>query len=418
MNKRISIKAGNTAKTVKTVLCGLLAVSLMALAGCASAPIKTATTFFPPAPEEPKLQFLKAISGSKDIEVAETGISKSLMTFATGEQGETKPIVKPYGLRFFNGKLYVCDLQGFSVVIIDFANNTYTTFSGKGSGKLKKPLNVAVDKDGSMFVVDAGRHDVLRFAPNGDYAGLIGLSEGDAKDAGKDGKDGKDGKPVKPAVMKPADVAVDTDNVYVLDMNGNDIKVFDKASGKHLRNIGAYVEGQPGGLALPSNMSMKNGLLHVTNVASGNVVVMDTNGKLISQFGKIGDGFGDFARPKGISVGAEGRVWVADGGFGNVQIFNNAEKHRLLIAFGDGGMPNVSLSLPVGIALTDDAASLGYWQKFAAPGFILEEIAFVGNQGGNTKVSVYGLGHRLGKDGKAPEAVTEAPEKTEAKVGK
>lgn len=371
---------GKFFKSFKTALCGVLALAMMMLAGCAGAPVKTQTVFFPPAPEEPKLQFLKGVGGAMDVEVAETGFSKSLSAFATGEEGETKPIKKPYGVRFIDGKLYVCDLQGSAVVIIDFAKNSYTTFSGHGSGHIKKPLNVAVDKTGAMFVVDAGRQQVIQFAPNGDFVRFVSMPEDKSKD-------------VKVHV-KPADVAVDDVNVYVLDMTGGSVRVFEKATGNFVKTIGAYVEGQPGGLSMPANMTLNDGKLYVTNVATGSVVVMDTSGKFLNTFGKIGDGFGDFSRPKGIAVGTEGRVWVVDNGFSNIQIFKDADKHRLLIGFGGISPQEGFVNMPTGLTLTADKGALDYWQKFAAPGFILEEIAFVANQAGPSKVSIFGLGHK------------------------
>jgi DNA-binding beta-propeller fold protein YncE len=393
-----SMNKGNIVTTAKTAFCGILAVSMMALSGCASAPVKHQTAFFPPAPEEPRLQFLKGVSGSKDIEVAETGVSHSLKSFAIGEEGETKPIVKPFGLRYVGGKLYVCDPKGHNVTIIDFEKNSYSQFTGNGSGKLKQPLNVAVDADGSMYVLDVGRHNqVVHFEPNGDYASTIDLSEA-LKGAGKEAKEAaKDSQPAE-VKFKASDVAVDNTSIYVLDMIASDIKVFNKKTGKYLRSIGGYVEGQ-GGLNMPTNMTIgADGHIYITNMASGSVVILEKSGKVAGSFGKMGDGFGDFARPKGISVGTEGRVWVVDGGLQNVQLFQADSKHRLLISVGDPGLPEGSLDLPAGIALTSDDVS--YWQQFAAPGFILEEVAFVSNQDGPVKISIYGLGHREDKTGK------------------
>ena len=380
--------------TVKTSLLGLLALTIMTLAGCVGAPVKTPTAFFPPAPEEPRLQYLKGISGSKDVEVPESGMAHSLKVFATGEEAESKPIVKPFGVRYANGNLYVCDPQGHSIAIIDVAKNVYSKFFGNGSGKLKKPLNLAVDSDGSMYVLDVGRHNqVVHFDAHGDFVSIIDLADV-AKETEKDvGKDGES-REIK---AKAVDVAVDAENVYVLDMTGGDIKVFDKKTEKHLRNIGGYVEGQ-GGLAMPSNMAIgPDGFIYVNNIASGSVVILDKAGKVISHFGKLGDGFGDFARPKGIAVDSEGRIWVVDGGLQNVQLFQGSGKHRLLINFGDPGFSQGSLNLPVGITLTTE--NLEYWQQYAAPGFVLEEIGFVTNQAGPTKISIYGLGHRAKQPG-------------------
>src|SRR6266568_6921532 len=88
------------------------------LAGCAGQQaVKPAPVFFPPAPDEPRVQFLKEISGSTDV----AGTKKKEFFSLGAEEDTGTPIVKPYGLRYAGGKLYVCDSQGPpSVIIIDF----------------------------------------------------------------------------------------------------------------------------------------------------------------------------------------------------------------------------------------------------------------------------------------------------------
>ena len=71
--------------------CALLAL----LGGCATKP-QTATktfTFFPPAPDEPRLQFLTAFSS--DVEL---GGRSGFAEFVTGKTTAPNRLVKPYGL--------------------------------------------------------------------------------------------------------------------------------------------------------------------------------------------------------------------------------------------------------------------------------------------------------------------------------
>ena len=403
---------------IKTAISGLLAFSIY---GCAAAPVKTDTVFFPPAPEEPKIQFLKGINGAKDVEVAQTGLSSSLKSFATGEEGETRPISKLFGLRHVNGKLYACDLAGHSIVIIDAAKNNYTEFTGKGTGKLKKPVNVAVDSEGHMFVVDAGRnYQVIHFDADGDYVDTIDISKAPTLKAAVTPPPKKDDEPQIEYKPKATDVAVDDKYLYILDMNLSDIKVYNKKTDEYVKTIGSYTEGK-GGLSMPSTLVIgDDNRLYVTNSASGSVAILEKDGTLVTTFGKLGDGFGEFARPKGIAVGKENRIFVADGGLQNVQVFDGTDKHRLLIFFGDPGLLSGSLNLPAGLTLASDPDALNYWQKFAAPGFTLEEIIFVANQAGSPKVSVYGLGSRpakpeKGKPSKKNTEVAEASKKDEVK---
>ena len=58
----------------------------------------------------------------------------------------------------------------------------------------------------------------------------------------------------------------------------------------------------------------------------------DNEGEFVREFGSIGRQAGQFARPKGIGVDAEGNIYVVDTAFGNFQIFD--PRGRLLLAVG------------------------------------------------------------------------------------
>jgi DNA-binding beta-propeller fold protein YncE len=352
----------NIVRVVATIVAGTLL-----LAGCATPKPKQAAVFFPPPPNEPKIQFLKSVSGSKDVEESQSDLA---LLLAGGNRDNGKPIARPYGVQYVNGKLYVCDLQGSStVIIIDFKKKTFEYLKeNPGFGKLKKPINLAVDKDGSLFVVDTIKREVMIYDPTGKFVGSMG----------------------KELNMKPVDVAMDNDFIYVLDLKDSDIKVFDRKSRQLARTIGKTSDSSQN-LAMPTNFTIDDkGLIYVTNIQDASVKIYDKDGHFISSFGKIGDAFGEFTRPKGITVDSQMRVWVVDSAFQNVQVFN--ENHKVLMFFGDPPLLSGGMNLPAGIAVTTE--DLGYFQQFAAPDFILDQVVFVTNQMGDAMVSIYGLGHK------------------------
>jgi DNA-binding beta-propeller fold protein YncE len=169
-------------------------------------------------------------------------------------------------------------------------------------------------------------------------------------------------------------------------MTGNDIKVFNRKTGRLARSIGKLDGEQL--LALPTAFNVHRGIFYVTNIAGANVVKVDRDGNYIDSFGQLGDGVVDFTRPKGIAIDDEERIYVVDNGMQCVKIFN--AENRLLLIFGNPGLPKGSMNLPVGITVTKEL--LPYFQKYAAPGFKVELLIFVTNQFGNSKLSVYGLG--------------------------
>jgi hypothetical protein len=222
-----------------------------------------------------------------------------------------------------------------------------------------------------MYIADIERKVVLAYDANG---ALL-------REIGRDLK------------LKPGDVAVDEEYVYVLDMAANDIKLFDRRTGELSRSIGKSKEKMD--LAMPTSMTFdSHGAIYVTNVTSANVVKLDKDGHVLRSFGKLGDSFGDFARPKGIAVGPEGSIYVVDNGMQLVNIFN--ETGQLLIPFGAPGLTTGSLNLPVGIAVTKEM--IPYFQQFADPSFEIETLVLVTNQFGNSKISVYGVGLKKGAD--------------------
>lgn len=340
---------------------------LLALAGCAAkAEKKVAAVFYPPPPNAPRVQFLKSINNSGDVEEDK----KEFSLFVVGKKkssDQVKEILKPYGVTYAKGKIYLSDMQTPTIVIMDLEAKTFETLQGnKGAGKLKKPVNVAVDESGNIFVVDNIREEVLMY----DAAGLFIQSFGEG------------------IINKPADVALDANNLYILDLGDSDIKILDRKSGQLIRKIGK-TEGPMQGLSIPTNIAADGkGIFYTSNVGTGNIIKLDRDGHILASFGKVGDAFGEFVRPKGVAVDPKGRIFVVDAGHQNLQIFN--DEFRLLMFFGNTpGQPGV-MNLPAGVVVTTE--NLEFFQKMAAPGFVLEEVIMVTNQMGPDRLSIYGLG--------------------------
>jgi len=281
---------------------------------------------------------------------------------------QIKLVAKPYGLAVHGSKLYVCDAGVSRVIVIDFAARTFNYLKGDYSfGKLKKPINLALDQGGNLYVADTVRKEIVVYGPSGNYLKTIGRDQD----------------------MKPVDVAVDGDFLYVLDTSHHEVKIFDHDSGRFIRGVGDHPEMPLQSLSLPLGMALDTrGSIFTTNIGHGRVVNVDRDGHFLGAFGKLGDGFGQFSRPKGIAIDEHDRIYIVDAGHQNVQIFNH--KGRLLMFFGDPGLPLGSMDLPAGIAVTHE--QIDFFQPFIDPSFKVEELIFVTNQFGNHKIAVYGLG--------------------------
>lgn len=342
------------------------AAFIIFIASCAAPQKKKdEIVFFPPAPELPRIQYLTSFTGLKDIEE-----ESSFRRFVVGEK-EAKRLDKPYGVGIYDGKIYVCDTNA-TVIVFDLKARTFGTLKGaRGQGKLIQPLNISIEADGTKYVTDPVRGQVVSFDRNDDYLKAYGT----------------------PGKWKPVDAAPFEDRLYVADIMNGLIRVFDKKSGELVSTIGD--KGEPSErLDRPTNLAIdRDGYIYVADVGRFQVVKFDRDGHFKSMFGKLGDSMGHFARPKGIAVDKEGRLYVVDASFGNVQIFNKDGRPLLFLGEGEPGPGHFQLPAKVVI----DYNNLQYFQKYVQPDFEIEYLVLVTSQVGDRAVNVLGYGKEKGK---------------------
>ncbi len=350
----------------------LIGSLLLLTAGCAPTTVKQHDpVFFPPAPTPPRVQFLLGIGNSGDVE-GEAEVA--LFSVNAIQSDDLKAFSKPYGITVDGGKIYVSDTIAGRVAVIDLPKKTFGWLKGDfGPGKLGKPINLTTDPDGNLYVADTVHKKVLAYDAEGNFLKVYGSTYD----------------------MKPVDVAADARRVYILDMSRHKILVFNKANGELIEGLGQDAENPRERLYLATNMTLtEQGLFYVANAGTGAIIKLDRDGHVLGSFGKMGDGFGQFGRPKGVATDSKNRFYAVDAAHQNVQLFNHND--RLLMFFGDPGLPVGSLNIPAGIAVTDN--NLDFYQQFAAPGFKLEQVILVVNQVGRHKINIYGLGKQQGID--------------------
>jgi DNA-binding beta-propeller fold protein YncE len=349
------------------VLTALSAVACVVLAtGCATGRKAPASyTFFPPAPDEPRIQFLGAFSS--DLEL---GRSPNFTDYITGRPSGASPLVKPYGLALSEGKLYVCDTMASSIQVFDLVKRRSRNFAPRGEGRIQTPINITIDSDGTRYVADTGRNQVLIFSKDDGFISAIGTT----------------------GEMRPTDVAITPDRLYVTDVKGHSVRVYSKVDHKLLFTIPRETKDGKGGLYSPTNLALdKQGRLLVSDLGGFAVQVYDLDGKYLRTIGQQGVAPGLFARPKGVAVDHEGRVYVVDAATQVVQLFD-PEGH-LLMFFGQAGSSSQGeLYLPAAVKV--DYNNVGLFQNKAAPGFKIQYLILVTSQFGDHKVSVYGFGSR------------------------
>jgi len=375
----------------------MLAAGLACLAaGCAGtkAP-KTAKgpIFYPPAPDAPRMQFLVSYANSDQFR----GDARSFETFVVGRTPPKKGLVKPYGVTVRNNQIFVCDTLLKSVEILDLKSRRFDYFTPKGQGELYTPINIAVDEDGTRYVTDTALGQVVIFSKDGQYQGSIGqrakLMPTPHLKRMKSPDTTTSAKQVEVALeMKPTDVLIAGDRLYVTDLKQRNVRVYNKADRKFLFTIPPEPSNETTKLFQPTNLAMDTqGRLYVSDTAGFRVQQYAPDGKHLKQFGMHGDSPGQFALNKGVAVDREGRVYVVDAKMEVCQIFD--PDGRLLMWFGDAKSSDVAyLTLPASVKIDYD--HVGLFQKYAAPGFQIEYLVFVTSQYGGRKLSVYGFGQK------------------------
>ena len=327
------------------------------------------TVFYPEAPSPPRIQYLTSFSGPNDL----IDSNKSLNSFLLGKEStESALITKPYGVSIHDGVIYVVDTRGPGYATFNLKTSKFDVVHGSFSGKMHKPINITIDKNGDKYITDTQRRLVLVYDINDKFVRIIGDGES----------------------FTPSDVLIIDNKLFVTDVKKHLIRVLNKESGKELYTIGK-AGSDKGQLFYPTNMTLGiNGNIFVSETGNFRVQEFTQKGKFVKTYGKVGTGVGDFARPKGIATDKDGRLHVVDAAFENVQVMNKDGK--ALMFYGGPGAKRHNINLPTDIVIDYDHNA--YFQKYVDPGFKLEYVILVASQFGLNKVVVFGFGEKQGFD--------------------
>jgi len=320
---------------------------------------ETDYVLIPAPPLQPRIQFLRTYNTDLDVLPPLSAFRR----FVVGER-QGRELRKPYGVAIHDGEILVCDTELGIVEVLDLVNQAVEILGEGPNGKLEKPVNIAVDEDGTRYVVDSQLNRVMVYDASNRYQRAIG----------------------NPEAWSPADVAIIGKRLYVTDIAKGEVVLVEKETGEELRRFNRTGDAS-GKLFLATNLAVGiDGSIYVTETGNARVLKFDDRGQLLQQFGSLGKMRGQFVRPKGVAVDHEGRVYVADAASELVQIFNPAGE--LLLFFGGAGNQPGGLNLPAQVAIDYDNVDL--FKDRVAPGYRLEYLVLVTSQFGTNKVSVFG----------------------------
>jgi DNA-binding beta-propeller fold protein YncE len=342
-----------------------LAAALL-LAGCAAQNARVEpkmTSFWPPAPDEPRIQFLRSYENSTDVGSVKTGLDKLIL----GDQAESAlEITKPYGVKMWQGKIYVCDTKQKAVIVLD-VKQKITRMMGVTGAKLESPSDIAIAPEGTKYVADPQRGAIVVFNGNDQQVGMF-----------------------THANFRPVAVAVHNDEIAVADFQMQRIEIMDRSTGQVRRTVGSAGPND-GQFVRPLAVAYdRDGNLVTCDFMRCRIQKFDPSGKLISALGEISAAAGNFIRPKHIAVDKDNYLYVVDAGFQNVQLFS--PDGYLLTFFGAAGAHPGAMQLPAGIAVDDDPQDLALFKDDVHPSFLADRLFIVTNQMGPNRVAIYALG--------------------------
>src|ERR1035441_3074711 len=243
----------------------------------------------------------------------------------TQPQAESSKVLwqlyEPYGMAIDSkGKLFVADQKVGAIFIFNTETRDLEMIKNKLHAHFVRIIGLAMDDGDRLFVSDPGLSHVLVF--DSAHKATDVITEG---------------------MSEPSMLALDKENrqLYVSDIKLDQVLVYDADTLKLKRKIGTTGHNHEltsaGDFAKPTGLAVDaEGNLYVCDTLNDRIEIFDADGKFISTFGKNGDGPGYFARPKGVAIDGDNHIWVTDGQQDRVQVFN--QEAQLLISFGGHGL--------------------------------------------------------------------------------
>jgi sugar lactone lactonase YvrE len=231
---------------------------------------------------------------------------------------------------------------------------------GTGPGEFNEPRDVAVDAEGRLYVADTGNRRVQVFDNEGQF---IASWEGG-----------------KEEFVEPLALVVDSrGDLYVLDSEPGWIYRF-AADGTLLGRF-AGPEARffhPRGLAID-----EADRLYVADTGGCRVLVYNTAGERLSQFGGKGEGSGELLEPTDVALDGQGAIYVVDASNQRVQHLDPWGSYRAewpIPVAGPYNGPHLALAPDGSLLMT--APERHQIQRYSPDGTLLEEWGSLGMAAG------------------------------------
>jgi len=346
--------------------------------GCAANPSpgllepSSAGLVWPAPPEEARIAYLGQVTSDRDMG-KQSGFFANLRNGILGTEEDLLVTRRPFDTYVdADGRIFVSSGTIGSILVFDPVAQNARILTPGGPGALTKPMGLAGDETGRVYVADPIQRRVVA---------LMHTPEGEPEFAAAYGGRG--------VLLNPVDVAVSPDGqrIYVADSYLHQVVVFNRdgvllqrigrdegdleAKDQRMMSVasdaptGGHGGGQSSAHSEPSDLVPNrgaaegefrfpafvdvgaDGTLYVSDGMNFRVQAFDEDGDYLRYVGRHGDVPGSFARPKGVAADSEGHLYVVDAAFNNVQMFDS--DGRLLLVFAEFGNREGQVWMPSGI---------------------------------------------------------------------
>ena len=317
-------KRANGLRRRKYLAAVLFAGLLLGLSGRSRAEDES-SLFWPPPPAEIRVIFVKSILAPKDIGVKPSLFNKlKSLLVGTEDDNLSRPIAVAVD---GEGTIYVADPGTPAVHWFDQEAKRYKKITDMDGRALVSPVGVAVSKNGLIFVSDSILRRVFCLDKSGRLKFVIG----------------QDG-----TLSRPTGLAADGEKLTVVDTGAHRLFIFD-LEGHLIKAFGERGNGN-GQFNYPTSVALDSeGRIYVVDTLNFRIQVFDKEYQYLDSIGQAGDSSGSFSLPKGVAVDSYGRIYSTDGLFDNVQIFSHDQ--QFLLSLGESGHRNGEFWIVSGIAI-------------------------------------------------------------------
>lgn len=315
-------------------------LAALVLGGCAGpklaptlAPAGQAKVW-PDPPETARYAYAGTLIGENDFTTDTAATSRStalkIAEFITGALfGQAAPVElqRPVaGTVDAEGRVYVADMGQQAVMVFDMPAKKFLRWNqATDEQDFAAPSGVALDGKGGLYVTDTNLGVVVHLDRTGTPLGTFGAGE----------------------MARPTGIARDprTGRLYVTDTARHKVLIFSPEE-KLVDTIGARGH-ESYEFNFPTHIAISGDRLYVADTLNFRIQVFSLEGDGKQAFGQIGLNVGNMARPKGVAVGGDGRVYVVESYYDHLLVFD--PKGRFLLPIGGTGKEDGQFYLPAGV---------------------------------------------------------------------